>query len=292
MVHSLLVPAKVAAWVRSSLITAGTLGALFGAPLFAQTAPAGTASLGGTVMVDPTEKPLPNAEISFPKLGLTARSDSAGNFVIPGVPAGRFEVTFKLIGHEAITTMLNFLPGQKLEGDFLMKPLVTTLGNVEVKAAGNSGAPMSFAMLEFEARRKRGGGRFLTQDLMEKSENRLMSDLLLTKLPGLHANALGTSGRAMASGRSTVSISTETDQAGKLDKFDRAQGIKLDCYLQILVNGAVMYQMVDGRPLFDINTISPAVVAGIEYYTTAQTPPQYQSTGSQCGTILIWTRAR
>ncbi|MEO7360804.1 MAG: hypothetical protein ABI120_10765, partial [Gemmatimonadaceae bacterium] len=112
--------------------------------------------------------------------------------------------------------------------------------------------------------------------------------------PGLHANALGSSGRAMASGRSTVSISTETAaaQAQKLDKFDRDTGIKSDCYLQILVNGVIMYQAMDGRPLFDINTINPSTVAGIEFYTTAQTPPQYQSTGSQCGTILIWSRAR
>ena len=68
--------------------------------------------------------------------------------------------------------------------------------------------------------------------------------------------------------------------------------MKEDCYLQVLLNGAIMYQAMGGRPLFDINTISPATVSGIEYYTTSQTPPQYQTAGSQCGTILVWTRAR
>lgn len=270
---------------------------LMGAPLAsilsAQAAAFGTASLGGTVMVDPTEKPLANAEILFTALKLTARSDSAGNFVIWGVPAGRYEVAFRLLGYEAITTMLNFLPGQKLEGDFMLKPVSTTLAKVDVTGSAPSSTG-SMAMVDFEARRKRGGGRFLTQDVLEQNENRLMSDLLLTKLPGLHANALGSSGRAIASGRSTVSISTETAaaQAQKLDKFDRDTGIKIDCYLQILLNGVIMYQAMDGRPLFDINTVNPSTVAGIEFYTTAQTPPQYQSTGSQCGTILIWTRAR
>ena len=295
MLRSLHVPLLVsinsARFVRTTLLMAALCIAPLMSSLTAQAAPAGTASLGGTVMIDPTEKPLPNAEISFTKLGLTVRSDSGGNFVIPGVPAGRHEVAFKLIGYEAITTMLNFLPGQKLEGDFLMKPLVTTLGDVEVKAAAASTAPMSLAMVEFEARRKRGGGRFITQDVFEKGENKLMSDLLLTRLPGVHANALGTSGRAMASGRSSVSLSTMA-QANGLDSYDRAQGAKADCYMQILVNGSIMYQAVDGRPLFDINTINPTTVSGIEFYTTAQTPPQYQSTGSQCGTILIWMRAR
>jgi len=244
-------------------------------------------------MADPTEKPLANAEILFTTLKLTARSDSAGNFAISGVPAGRYEVAFRLLGYEAITTMLNFLPGQKLEGDFLLKPLTTTLAKVEVKGTATS-APASLAMVEFEERRKRGGDRFLTQDVLEKNENRLMTDLLFTKLPGLHANALCSSGRAIASGRSTVGISTETAaaQAQKLDKLHRDTGNKINCYLQILVNGVIMYQAMDGRPLFDINTVNPSTVAGIEFYTTAQTPPQYQSTGSQCGTILIWTRAR
>ena len=251
----------------------------------------GTATLGGTVMIDPSEKPLANAEISIVQLKLSARSDSAGNFVINGVAGGRYEVSFKLLGYEAITTMLNFLPGQKVEGDFLMKPLTTTLAKVDVNAsAPTAGASGNSSMVEFEARRKRGGGKFLTQDVFEKGENRLMSDILLTKLPGIHANMLGTSGKALASGRSTVSISTET--GARLDKFDVDKGAKDDCYLQILVNGAIMYQAQAGRPLFDINTVNPSTVAAIEFYTTAQTPPQYQSTGSQCGTVLIWTRAR
>lgn len=147
------------------------------------------------------------------------------------MPAGRYEVAFRLLGYAAILAMLNFLPEQKLDGDFMLKPLATTLAKVEVTGTAPT-ATGSMAMVKFGARRKRGGGRFLTQDVLDKNENRLISDLLLTKRPGLHANALGSSGRVMASGRSTVSLSTETSQAERLDKFERQQGIKLDCYLQ------------------------------------------------------------
>jgi hypothetical protein len=253
-------------------------------------AQAGSASFGGTILSDEGEKPLRNAEVTFTKLGLTTRSDSAGNFVISGVPAGRHDVSFKLVGFDPITTTLDFLPGQKVEGDFLMKALTAKLASVDVKAASTAG--MTPAMIEFEGRRKRGRGKFLTQELFEKSSNRLLSDVLTRSLPGIHANALGASGRAMASGRSTVSISTETDQSSRLDKFDRAQGIKEDCYLQVLVDGIVMYQAVPGRPLFDVNTVTTSSISGVEFYQTSQTPPQFQATGSQCGTIIIWTRSR
>ena len=53
----------------------------------AQSSSAGSASLAGAVLVEPSEKPLANAELVFTKLSLTTRTDSAGNFVIQGVPA-------------------------------------------------------------------------------------------------------------------------------------------------------------------------------------------------------------
>ena len=44
--------------------------------------------------------------------------------------------------------------------------------------------------------------------------------------------------------------------------------------------------------LFDMNTIDPANVAGIEYFTTSQTPAQFNGTGTPCATLVIWTRMR
>ncbi len=65
------------AWRMAALI-----GVQWATMLPAQASTPLAAPLGGTVMVDPSEKLLPNAEILFTKLGLTARSDSAGNFLI------------------------------------------------------------------------------------------------------------------------------------------------------------------------------------------------------------------
>ncbi|MEO7996887.1 MAG: hypothetical protein ABI852_05555, partial [Gemmatimonadaceae bacterium] len=151
--------------------------------------------------------------------------------------------------------------------------------------------PSDIRMLEFEERRKRGAGRFITQDIFEKSDGRLMSDILLTKVPGVHANLMGGSnGKALASGRASVSISGSATK--RVDAFDKASGAKEDCYIQVIMNGSIMYQLQPGRPLFDINSIQPSTVSGIEFYTEAQTPSQFQGTGSSCGTLLLWTRAR
>ena len=44
-------------------------------------------------------------------------------------------------------------------------------------------------------------------------------------------------------------------------------------------------------PLFDTNSIAPAQVEAIEYFSgAARTPLEYSSLNSQCGAIVIWTR--
>jgi hypothetical protein len=47
--------------------------------------------LRGNVVADPGERPLGDTDVSLPALGRVARTDSAGDFVLAGLPAGRLD---------------------------------------------------------------------------------------------------------------------------------------------------------------------------------------------------------
>lgn len=235
------------------------------APLSAQ-----SASLSGTVITDPAEQPIPNAEIVLTKLNLSARSDAKGNFEIKGVPTGKQEVTVRRIGYEPVVSIVTFGASQKVEVDFMLKAVATKLDKIDVKA--NLSERYAIRLHDFEARRATGIGKFLTADYFQDADGRTMSNLISNKITGL-----GNTG----SGSKQVLIAQ--------------RGQSFNCAVQVLVNGIVRYNGLPMQETFDINSINSSEVIGFEYYTAPTTPSQFVGTGganggSKCGTVLIWTK--
>jgi hypothetical protein len=76
------------------------------------------------------------------------------------------------------------------------------------------------------------------------------------------------------------------------DAFDRKQGASPQCSVQVILDGLAIYRGERGEKLFDLNTISPTQLAGVEDHTPATTPQQFAGRGGGCGTLVIWTRMR
>lgn len=112
--------------------------------------PAG--SLSGLVLTDSGDVPIADDEISFPEQKLSARTDSKGTFLISGLPAGAHAPVVRKGGYEPSAATLTVRAGQKVEADFFMKPIVTKLANVNVKAAVNPRYAIRLA--DFEERRR------------------------------------------------------------------------------------------------------------------------------------------
>ncbi|MGV3711118.1 MAG: carboxypeptidase-like regulatory domain-containing protein [Gemmatimonas sp.] len=231
-------------------------------------------SLVGTVFVDTTDVPLANAEVVFAKLKLSARTDREGNFQITGIPAGRHDLVVRSVGYQPFVAKMSFGPAQKVEADFMLQPAVTKLDRVDVKASADPRYATRLA--DFESRRRSGTGRFLTSDVFEKAVGQNMSQVLVSRIPGV---------RTAGKSSKQVLVSRRT---GK------------DCAVQTIVNGMVLYN--GGQPNFDINSLYTGEVLGIEYYTVANTPAQFSGTamprgggeevpgGVYCGTVVIWTK--
>jgi outer membrane receptor for ferrienterochelin and colicin len=126
-------------------------------------------------------------------------------------------------------------------------------------------------------RRQRGGmGHYITADEIANRHVLETSELLRT-LPGISINGRGQV--KSLRGTSTL-IGTSCQDEGVV----------------ILIDGVAIAG--DRNPLkptetgFDINTIPPAVIKGIEVYLgPATTPPELRTArSSACGTVAIWTR--
>ena len=225
-----------------------------------------TGSLSGTVFADSGDVPVANAEISFPNLKLSTRSDNKGNFRITGVPAGAQELNVRVVGYEPFSASMTFRIGQKVEVDFILKSMVTRLPSITVKATADP--RYAIRLMDFERRREEGIGRFLSADVFEKADGQDMSQVLMRSIPGIRTVGKG-SKQVLASRRGNT------------------------CVLQVIVNNMTRF---NGREEeFDINSVITGQVLGLEYYTVASTPPQFSATsgrdgGSHCGTVVIWTK--
>ena len=258
-------------------IVVGSASALLFAPLAvrAQTSPS-AAALIGTVYIDTTNARITDAEIVFPKLNLAARTDTAGNFQITGIPVGPQEFIVRRVGYKPYGATITFRLSQKVEADFMLEPIVTKLSRVNVRA--NADPRYAIRLADFEDRRRIGTGRFLTADVFEHAVGQNMSQVLVSLIPGVRTAGKGT--KQVLVGR---------------DK----------CAVQVIVNGMTWFN--GSQDNVDINSFYTAEVIGLEYYTVANTPSQFNATaargpmglpslekfipgGSVCGTVVIWTK--
>lgn len=248
--------------------------------LVASAASAQTATLRGRVLTDSTEHPIAGAVVSIDELKIQATSDSLGNFLLSGIKPGAHIVTAKRIGFGALATRVRFAAGDALEAEFLLTPNVQSLPDVKVETR----PPVRAKLQEFEERRiAAAGGRFLTQADFDKRAWSSTADVLRTSMPGLEIKRDGTrpSQAYVVGGRMQV-------PGGSLANMGAPPG---PCFAAVVLDGAFVYQGNTGEPPFDINSINPTVIAGMEYYASAASiPARYNGTRGTCGLMVIWTR--
>jgi hypothetical protein len=244
------------------------------------------ATFAGTVLSDPDERRIADAEVILPQINKSVRSDSLGNFRITGIPAGAQVVIVRHPGYEAARSTVSFAAGQVVEADLLLAPSAATLPTVEVREK-----EVDARLREFNERRAAGTGRFLTADVFDKNRQRQLSEVLIGSIAGLRAVG-------------------NTDE--KFIVSARGSG-NHPCDVQIVLNGISVYNGNAGQPEFDINRLITPDVLGVEYYTPATTPSRFNATGggmpdpsknergsifegtrsplgAACGTLVIWTK--
>ena len=180
-----------------------------------------------------------------------------GRFRILSLPAGSSILVVRHLGYAATTTALRVTEGDTLRMSFALERVASALDTVLV-----AGRRLSPRMAEFEDRRSRGFGQFMTRDQIEKRNGVFTADLI----------------------RTFQSVSIVTPRGRRFDQV--AFNIRSGCPFKLFLDGIAL----SSSNLADLPT--PRDLAGIEVYSGAATIPlQDKSTGgSFCGVILFWTR--
>lgn len=255
------------------------LHALIAIPLLVSAASGQSVLLGSVVADGDPSPPLSGAEVSILALNLTAHTDSLGEFSLRGIPKGSFRINVRHVGYNSIVVDGRFSGTDTIAADFALVPVAVALDTVRVEGT----AKLHGKFLEFEDRRAHGIGAFLTRADLEKDIDRQLGEIL-AKLPGVRVSRYGA--------ESAVASSRWTGGAGRGgDTMDRLKGAPRGCYAQVYIDNVRVFAANVGESLFNINSIAPSTVQGIEYYASrAQTPIQYATSRADCGTLLIWTR--
>ena len=264
-----------------------------------------------------TGQALQGAEVIFPELGRSARTDGLGEARIPGIPVGSHRIRVRFIGYTAADTMLPF-QGDTTGIVFRLERAATTIEAVEVKATGPS------RLRDFEARRLIGIGKFMTIEQLAKEGGRDFGVVAMSRFPGLNvvhdgdgrphiasmrgscgvgsspsemirpgAKGGGSGGRGAATTGGTPTGVQGSGGAGSgTSSSEPPIGTAISagsctpskpCIVQTYLDDILLDEA-------DFDIISTWDLAGVEYYSGAQVPARYRISGSACGVMLLWSK--
>ncbi|HCT57915.1 MAG TPA: carboxypeptidase-like regulatory domain-containing protein [Gemmatimonas aurantiaca] len=242
----------------------------------------GTAKLSGVVLVDSLERPIAGAEVILHSVGLSARSDSAGEFAFSNLPTGRHRLTVRAVGYQSVAVDLD-IPAEGLENlDLLLRPAATELKRVDVRAKA-----VPHYLADFESRRNLGIGRFMdSTTLWTHGDPSQWAQRLVEQTPGLRAVGYGAS-KALVTTRGIGTFR----RLPSGDVSDVQRGARQACYARIIVDGVIRYNSQNEEGLFDVTNWSGPPFVAAEFYTSAQLPAEFNRLGTvSCGALVLWTR--
>ena len=273
-------------------------------PSAAEVAKARSATFSGTVVADSTNQPVTGADISMPQLGMLALANDHGAFRLQDIPPGTYDVLVRRVGYGPLTTTLTFPPRQVIDRRIVLTRL-QVLDTVIVEGE----SPMA----DFEANRKLGLGHFLTRAQLDKMQGRPMA-ATLSEIKGLgivfghssHSYIESSHGAPSLSVQQGFNIFKDSQdaylkmrQAGFIPPsiwcpdgtaMDASLGLKCGCYAQVYLDRTLLNPGEPTEP-FDVNSISPDMIEGIEYYSNpSQTPMRYQARNATCGVLVLHRR--
>jgi hypothetical protein len=223
----------------------------------------GTARLTGTVTA--SGRPVAGARVNVIGSTVQTRTDSAGGFVMAGLPGGSQTVQVLALGAAPARTIVELPPGGRATIQIKIDPNAVALAPVSVIAERTR-----VARTGFEERRKGGFGHFITSNDIERTHPFEVSDLFRT-VPGM-----------------TVS----RGEFRTIVTFQRGAGFGVDyrpCDPAVFIDG-MQIRLDEAMSLDD--WIRPGQIESIETYSgLAGVPPFARGLRLYCGVIVIWTKS-
>jgi hypothetical protein len=230
----------------------------------------------GRVVDQESGRPISGAAI---RIGGEARaiSDENGWFSVTEAPPGAQQIAVEMLGYATRTENLTLRAGVAQQITITMAreaialtPIEVTIRSDQLEAAG------------FYERERSGTGTMFNRAEIERRHTSLLTDLL-RNVPGVRVYVLDP-------GRRHVRINRGANNS--VPAFDPRQQLVLPgCEPDIYVDGQLYRERIPSDPtqnrVDDFDVVQVENIEGVEVYTGANAPLQYQSS---CGVVLIWTR--
>lgn len=262
----------------------------------------GLATLSGTVL-DSASKPLPDAEIVLPGIGLSGRSDARGEFVVPGIIPGEHQVIIRRVGYGVLDTRIPFAERQTVERRAVLTRL-TVLDSVLTKGSADTDP----GMVAFAEHRARGFGTFMDRAQLAKVEGLPMRSVIgqfnglnVIRGAGSQTWVVGKRGpltQCIPPGPLAVPPNEQQKNCMRRERrlyvpedVEMQQGMLIGCYAEVWIDND---QVNRGNPTvpFDLSAINVATIEALEWYEGgSQVPPLYRSPlTSRCGVLVLHTK--
>ena len=240
----------------------------------------------GVVRSDSGSRRLLGARVRLEPIGRVAQSDGQGRYRLDSLPAGRYAATAQAIGYRAVEFELVVGPADTLDVDIGLTPEVVRLPDLMAKAPEPKF--QSAKMEELERRRQTGLGKFLTRIDLRGKEALPLSNVLrglagvrLVMRPSSCGGGFAAATARGVGGSNDIRLHCP---ASPQILFSQA------CYLSVYLDGAQIWAWNQPDPP-NIDDYLVGSLEGIEVYRgPSELPPQFLSTGTPCGAILLWTR--
>src|SRR4051812_45677517 len=208
--------------------------------------------------------PIEGAKVTDVATGNYVLTSRTGTASLAFLPSGGGYVTVTKLGYESWMQFVHVSPSDTSPITLVLKTVPTSLVEMISRDTANQPAA-SPGLREFTSRLKTGLGHYIVDSTLRKNDNREMSDLIL-RVPGV-----------------VVTCSKRTPRRCVARTAAPPMGA---------CPGGGMLIYLDGARLTDLDLlqIPVAMIGGVEVYSGATMPAQYNQTGGSCGAILFWSR--
>lgn len=220
---------------------------------------------------DSALNPLQSAEVKILSTNVRVNTGPNGRFRISQVPAGPYVLIIRRAGYRPTSTIVEVLASDTLRPSYALERAPTMLDAAIVTAAA-----VSRRNLEFDNRRKRGLGEFMTADEINR-RNSVYTTELMRRFTSINVSPSAQN----FSGGLPHYYAFNRREAGSLTDAQQQY-----CPMTVYVDNIAM------PTPFNLDLLpSPRNLMGIEVYNGPATiPPQFAGFNRGCGVILVWTK--
>jgi hypothetical protein len=201
-----------------------------------------------------------NAVVTIDHVIEAGKTDAHGIVRVPELEDGGHIIEVSAPGYQYIFDQFDSGPSVK-------QPIEVDLAAIDTRQQNALKGPTTgLRFADFDRRRAKGGGTFLTRAQLDAAAGRPLSNVLKVDL-----NAVIASG---PHAESFVASDANTSSP---------------CYAAVVRDGVRVYPFADASPP-DLDKIFAEQLAGLEFYPRAAIVPAELRDESKCGALVIWTR--